>query len=88
MYKISAWLSKYLTNHRTIFVFLSGMHFSQAVAIIQSQVGVIKGVQVLYSETVSQSFVHFLVCLQHLMIYLILFNRINHLLSSTEPFRC
>lgn len=30
----------------------SGMHFSQAVAIIQSQVGVIKGVQVLYSETV------------------------------------
>lgn len=30
-----------------------GMHFSQAVAIIQSQVGVIKGVQVLYSETVS-----------------------------------
>lgn len=29
------------------------MHFSQAVAIIQSQVGVIKGVQVLYSETVS-----------------------------------
>lgn len=27
------------------------MHFSQAVAIIQSQVGVIKGVQVLYSET-------------------------------------
>lgn len=32
----------------------SGMHFSQAVAIIQSQVGVIKGVQVLYSDTVSQ----------------------------------
>lgn len=31
-----------------------GMHFSQAVAIIQSQVGVIKGVQVLYSDTVSQ----------------------------------
>lgn len=31
------------------------MHFSQAVAIIQSQVGVIKGVQVLYSETVSES---------------------------------
>lgn len=30
-----------------------GMHFSQAVAIIQSQVNVIKGVQVLYSETVS-----------------------------------
>ncbi len=27
------------------------MHFSQAVAIIQSQVGVIKGVQVLYSDT-------------------------------------
>lgn len=30
------------------------MHFSQAVAIIQSQVGVIKGVQVLYSDTVSE----------------------------------
>lgn len=29
------------------------MHFSQAVAIIQSQVGIIKGVQVLYSDTVS-----------------------------------
>lgn len=29
------------------------MHFSQAVAIIQSQVNVIKGVQVLYSEKVS-----------------------------------
>lgn len=28
------------------------MHFSQAVAIIQSQVGVIRGVQVLYSDTV------------------------------------
>lgn len=26
------------------------MHFSQAVAIIQSQVGIIKGVQVLYSD--------------------------------------
>lgn len=35
-----------------LFVIYSGMHFSQAVAIIQSQVGVIKGVQVLYSETV------------------------------------
>lgn len=32
----------------------AGMHFSQAVAIIQSQVGVIKGVQVLYSDTVSR----------------------------------
>ncbi|KAJ8941737.1 hypothetical protein NQ318_023333 [Aromia moschata] len=31
--------------------FVVGMHFSQAVAIIQSQVGVIKGVQVLYSDT-------------------------------------
>ncbi|XP_071448035.1 PHAF1 protein CG7083 [Hetaerina americana] len=31
--------------------FILGMHFSQAVAIIQSQVGIIKGVQVLYSET-------------------------------------
>ncbi|XP_037950161.1 UPF0183 protein CG7083 [Teleopsis dalmanni] len=31
--------------------FVLGMHFSQAIAIIQSQVGIIKGVQVLYSET-------------------------------------
>lgn len=31
--------------------FVLGMHFSQAIAIIQSQVGVIKNVQVLYSET-------------------------------------
>nr|CAD7433805.1 unnamed protein product [Timema monikensis] len=30
--------------------YISGMHFSQAVAIIQSQVGIIKGVQVLYSD--------------------------------------
>lgn len=27
------------------------MHFSQSVSIVQSQVGVIKGVQVLYSDT-------------------------------------
>lgn len=31
--------------------FVLGMHFSQSVAIIQSQVGIIKGVQVLYSDT-------------------------------------
>lgn len=31
--------------------FILGMHFSQSVAIIQSQVGIIKGVQVLYSDT-------------------------------------
>ena len=30
-----------------------GMHFSQAVSIIQAQVGIIRGVQVLYSDTVS-----------------------------------
>ncbi|KAK3923140.1 UPF0183 protein [Frankliniella fusca] len=30
--------------------FILGMHFSQAIAIIQSQVGIIKGVQVLYSD--------------------------------------
>jgi len=30
-----------------------GMHFCQAVAIIQSQVGIIKGVQVLYSDKVT-----------------------------------
>lgn len=28
------------------------MHFCQAVAIVQSQVGIIKGVQVLYSDKV------------------------------------
>ncbi|XP_023016363.2 PHAF1 protein CG7083 isoform X1 [Leptinotarsa decemlineata] len=31
--------------------FIVGMHFSQAVSIIQSQVGIIKGVQVFYSDT-------------------------------------
>ncbi|XP_046474279.1 PHAF1 protein CG7083 isoform X1 [Neodiprion pinetum] len=31
--------------------FILGMHFSQSVAIIQSQVGIIRGVQVLYSDT-------------------------------------
>lgn len=36
-----------------LFFCFVGMHFSQSVAIIQSQVGVIKGVQVLYSDTVS-----------------------------------
>ncbi|OWR54519.1 hypothetical protein KGM_203518 [Danaus plexippus plexippus] len=30
--------------------FVLGMHFSQAVSIIQSQVGTIRGVQVLYSD--------------------------------------
>lgn len=40
-------------SHLFLFRLSAGMHFSQAVAIIQSQVGVIKGVQVLYSETVS-----------------------------------
>jgi len=33
--------------------FVLGMHFSQAVAIIQNQVGTIRGVQVLYSDTTS-----------------------------------
>lgn len=54
--------SRFIFLYKFAFVFLLirsfvcyhlGMHFSQAVAIIQSQVGVIKGVQVLYSETVS-----------------------------------
>ncbi|XP_054290277.1 PHAF1 protein CG7083-like [Macrosteles quadrilineatus] len=31
--------------------FILGMHFSQAVAIIQSQVGIIKGVQAIYSDS-------------------------------------
>lgn len=33
------------------------MHFSQSVSIIQSQVGVIRGVQVLYSDSVSVYFI-------------------------------
>lgn len=37
------------------FLFVTGMHFSQAVAIIQTQVGTIKNVQVLYSEHVRSS---------------------------------
>lgn len=46
-------LRSHFNNHFFfLFVIILGMHFSQAVAIIQSQVGVIKGVQVLYSETV------------------------------------
>lgn len=36
-------------------IYVTGMHFSQAVSIIQSQVGTIRGVQVLYSDTVSFS---------------------------------
>lgn len=35
-----------------IIILVLGMHFCQAVAIIQSQVGIIKGVQVLYSDKV------------------------------------
>lgn len=31
------------------------MHFSQSVSIVQSQVGIIKGVQVLYSDTVRRA---------------------------------
>lgn len=42
-----------LREVRVLFFCFVGMHFSQSVAIIQSQVGVIKGVQVLYSDTVS-----------------------------------
>lgn len=41
------------SNNKTFNVsYTSGMHFSQAVAIIQTQVGTIKNVQVLYSEHV------------------------------------
>lgn len=36
--------------------FVLGMHFCQAIAIIQSQVGIIKGVQVLYSDKVHSTF--------------------------------
>lgn len=46
-------------SHLFLFCLSVGMHFSQAVAIIQSQVGVIKGVQVLYSETVSNALLLF-----------------------------
>lgn len=38
------------------------MHFSQSVAIIQSQVGIIKGVQVLYNDSVSLFFIFVLYC--------------------------
>uniref|UniRef100_T1I3T1 Uncharacterized protein n=1 Tax=Rhodnius prolixus TaxID=13249 RepID=T1I3T1_RHOPR len=31
--------------------FILGMHFSQAVTILQSQVGVIRGIQVVYSDS-------------------------------------
>lgn len=37
------------------FLVFPGMHFSQAVAIIQTQVGTIKNVQVLYSEHVRET---------------------------------
>lgn len=35
-----------------IFYLLAGMHFSQAVSIMQHLIGTIKGVQVLYSDSV------------------------------------
>jgi len=38
--------------HRSPLFLFPGMHFSQAVSVIQSQIGVIKGVHVLYSEMV------------------------------------
>lgn len=38
------------------FILFLGMHFSQAVAIIQTQVGIIKGVQVLYNDAVRKSY--------------------------------
>lgn len=44
----------YRLYYLTFLLNISGMHFSQAVAIIQAQVGVIKGVQVLYSDVVSR----------------------------------
>lgn len=37
-----------------LFCLFLGMHFSQAIAIIQSQVGLIKNVQVLYNDSVSK----------------------------------
>lgn len=47
---VQAFSSKNLSFKYT---YVTGMHFSQSVSIIQSQVGVIRGVQVLYSDTVS-----------------------------------
>ena len=38
--------------------FFLGMHFSQAVATIQSLVGSVKGVQILYSDKVSKVYNH------------------------------
>ena len=43
--------SEVLQSYQTLF-FSPGMHFSQAVASIQSMVGSVKGVQILYSDKV------------------------------------
>jgi Uncharacterised protein family (UPF0183) len=43
------------SNKKNLLSLIAGMHFSQAVAIIQTQVGTIKNVQVLYSEHVSRT---------------------------------
>jgi hypothetical protein len=51
------------------------MHFCQAVAIIQSQVGIIKGVQVLYSDKVCN---YVLIVYSYLILYFYNF---------AEPFR-
>lgn len=48
--------------------YIVGMHFSQSVSIIQSQVGVIRGVQVLYSDTVSILNIYVSMRLVHLSI--------------------
>ena len=45
--------AKIFNKQTKIIKIFTGMHFSQAVAIIQSQIGTIRGVQVLYSENVS-----------------------------------
>lgn len=54
---IDAWVGELLVFISACFngeiLFFAGMHFSQSVSIIQSQVGIIRGVQVLYSDTVS-----------------------------------
>lgn len=54
MWKKNAEALIYIQDPNIKLAYIVGMHFSQSVSIIQSQVGVIRGVQVLYSDTVSK----------------------------------
>ena len=46
-----------MRNNFFDFFFVVGMHFSQAVATIQSLVGSVKGVQILYSDKVGKIYI-------------------------------